>query len=50
MKVTTTTLQKMRQENDRITMLTCTDASFAALLDAAGIDIFLIGDSLGMTV
>ncbi len=50
MKVTTTTLQKMRQENDRITMLTCTDASFAALLDAAGIDIFLIGDSLGMTM
>ena len=50
MKVTTGVLQKMRQENDRISMLTCTDASFAALLDAAGIDIFLIGDSLGMTV
>lgn len=49
-KVTTSTLQKMRQENDRITMITCTDASFASLLDAAGIDIFLIGDSLGMTV
>jgi len=50
MKVTTSTLQKMRQENDRITMLTCTDASFAALLDAAGIDVFLVGDSLAMTV
>jgi 3-methyl-2-oxobutanoate hydroxymethyltransferase len=50
MKVTTSTLQKMRQENDRITMLTCTDASFAALLDAAGVDIFLVGDSLAMTV
>jgi 3-methyl-2-oxobutanoate hydroxymethyltransferase len=50
MKVTTSTLQKMRQENDRITMLTCTDASFAALLDAAGIDTFLVGDSLAMTV
>jgi 3-methyl-2-oxobutanoate hydroxymethyltransferase len=49
-KVTSGTLQKMRQENDRITMLTCTDASFAALLDAAGIDIFLVGDSLGMTI
>jgi 3-methyl-2-oxobutanoate hydroxymethyltransferase len=31
-------------------MLTCTDASFAALLDAAGIDTFLVGDSLGMVV
>jgi 3-methyl-2-oxobutanoate hydroxymethyltransferase len=50
MKVTTTTLQKMAQEGDRITMLTCTDASFAALLDAAGVDTFLVGDSLGMVV
>lgn len=49
-KVTTSTLQKMRDEKDAITMLTCTDASFAALLDAAGIDVFLIGDSLGMVV
>jgi 3-methyl-2-oxobutanoate hydroxymethyltransferase len=49
-KVTTGTLQKMRQEHDAITMLTCTDSSFAGLLDAAGIDIFLIGDSLGMVV
>jgi 3-methyl-2-oxobutanoate hydroxymethyltransferase len=50
MKVTTSTLAKMAQEGDRITMLTCTDASFAALLDAAGIDTFLVGDSLGMVV
>lgn len=49
-KVTTSTLQKMFQEHDQITMLTCTDASFAALLDAAEIDVFLIGDSLGMVV
>lgn len=50
MKVTTSTLQKMVQEGDRITMLTCTDASFAALLDAAGVDTFLVGDSLGMVI
>jgi 3-methyl-2-oxobutanoate hydroxymethyltransferase len=50
MKVTTTTLQKMMQEGDRITMLTCTDASFAAVLDTAGVDTFLVGDSLGMVV
>jgi len=49
-KVTTSVLQKMRQEGERITMLTCTDASFAALLDAAGVDTFLVGDSLGMTI
>ena len=49
-RVTTTTLHKMRQETDAITMLTCTDASFAGLLDAAGVDIFLVGDSLGMVV
>ena len=40
----------MLQEHDPITMLTCTDASFAALLDAAEVDVFLIGDSLGMVV
>lgn len=49
-RVTTSTLQKMLSEHDPITMLTCTDASFAALLDAAEIDVFLIGDSLGMVV
>ena len=49
-RVTTSTLQKMLQEHDPITMLTCTDASFAELLDGAGIDVFLIGDSLGMVV
>jgi 3-methyl-2-oxobutanoate hydroxymethyltransferase len=50
MKVNIGTLQNMVREGDRITMLTCTDASFAALLDAAGVDIFLVGDSLGMVV
>jgi len=34
----------------KLAMLTCYDASFAATLDAAGIDIILIGDSLGMVV
>ncbi len=40
----------MLQEHDPITMLTCTDASFAAMLDVAQVDVFLIGDSLGMVV
>lgn len=37
----------MTQDGDRIAMLTCYDASFAAVLDAAGVDSLLIGDSLG---
>lgn len=40
-------LHKMAQEGSKITMLTCYDASFAALLEAAGVESLLIGDSLG---
>jgi 3-methyl-2-oxobutanoate hydroxymethyltransferase len=50
MRTTLTTLHKMTQDGDRIAMLTCYDASFAALLDAAGVDSLLIGDSLGMVL
>ena len=50
MRTTLTALQKMAQEGGKITMLTCYDASFAALLDAAGVDTLLIGDSLGNVV
>ena len=49
-RVTVTTLQKMREQGERIAMLTCYDASFASLLDDAGVDTILIGDSLGMVV
>jgi 3-methyl-2-oxobutanoate hydroxymethyltransferase len=37
----------MTQDGDKITMLTCYDASFAALLETAGVETLLIGDSLG---
>lgn len=40
-------LGKMRSEGRKISMLTCYDASFAALLDRAGVDVMLVGDSLG---
>jgi 3-methyl-2-oxobutanoate hydroxymethyltransferase len=47
MRVTLHTLHRMAQEGNKITMLTCYDASFAALLEAAGVECLLIGDSLG---
>ncbi|MCB1961126.1 MAG: 3-methyl-2-oxobutanoate hydroxymethyltransferase [Rhodocyclaceae bacterium] len=45
--ITLTTLGKMRAEGDKIVMLTGYDASFAALLERCGVDVILIGDSLG---
>jgi 3-methyl-2-oxobutanoate hydroxymethyltransferase len=48
--VTITSLQSRRETLDRITMLTCYDASFAAILDECGVDVLLIGDSLGMVL
>ena len=43
-------LAQAREAGRRLTMLTCYDASFARVLDDAGIDLILIGDSLGMVV
>nr|WP_235610861.1 3-methyl-2-oxobutanoate hydroxymethyltransferase [Bordetella sp. H567] len=40
----------MHQRGEKIAMLTCYDASFASLLDQCGVDILLIGDSLGNVV
>jgi 3-methyl-2-oxobutanoate hydroxymethyltransferase len=48
--VTLATLAAMRARDEKIAMLTCYDASFAALLDQCGVDILLIGDSLGNVV
>ena len=45
--VTVPKLQAMRDAGEKIAMLTCYDASFAALLERAGVDVLLIGDSLG---
>ena len=50
MAVTIRTLREMKSEGQRITMLTCYDATFARLLDGAGVDVLLVGDSLGMVV
>jgi len=45
--VTVPKLQAMRDTGEKIAMLTCYDASFSALCDRAGVDVLLIGDSLG---
>ena len=50
MKTTLTHLQTMRDKGERIAVLTCYDASFAALLEANGVDVLLVGDSLGMVL
>src|SRR3954447_20021904 len=48
--VTLSTLAKMKATGEKIASLTCYDASFAALLDAADVDVVLVGDSLGMVI
>ncbi len=44
-KVTTNTLQKMKAAGEKISMLTAYDFSFAKIIDGAGIDVILVGDS-----
>jgi 3-methyl-2-oxobutanoate hydroxymethyltransferase len=44
-RITTNTLQKMKANGEKISMITAYDFSFAKLFDAAGIDVILVGDS-----
>ncbi len=48
--VNVATLRKMKAEREPIACLTAYDASFAMLVDAAGADLILVGDSLGMVI
>lgn len=50
MKRTVTSLLQMKQKGEKISMLTCYDYSTAKLMDAADIDMLLVGDSLGNTM
>jgi 3-methyl-2-oxobutanoate hydroxymethyltransferase len=50
MATTLSTLKTMRTNGEKIAALTCYDASFARVLDAAGVDVLLVGDSLGMVI
>lgn len=48
--VNVATLRRMKEQGEKIASLTCYDASFAALTDEAGVDVVLVGDSLGMVI
>ena len=45
-----TSLRKMKDEQNKIAMLTAYDASFAYVLEQADVDVILVGDSLGMVI
>ena len=49
-KITTSVIRDMKRKGEKITMLTAYDYPTAAALDEAGVDILLVGDSLGMVV
>ncbi len=49
-KITIRTLNRMKAEQKKITMLTSYDASFTTVAEAAGVDVLLIGDSLGNVI
>lgn len=48
--VTTSTLLKMKKRGEKIVALTAYDATFARIEDEAGLDVMLVGDSLGMVI
>ena len=48
--VTLSSLARMRAAGEKIASITAYDASFAALVDVAGVDLVLVGDSLGMVI
>lgn len=50
MKNTVATLAEMKAKGEKISQLTCYDYSTARLIDAAGVNMILVGDSLGMTM
>ncbi len=49
-RITISTFKKMKEEKKKIACLTAYDASFAAVLEGAGVELILVGDSLGMVI
>ena len=50
MRLTNDHFRKMRARGEKIVMLTAYDSSFAALCESAGVEMLLVGDSLGMVM
>lgn len=48
--ITNATLAALKERGERIACLTCYDAAFARLLEDAGVEVLLVGDSLGMVI
>lgn len=49
-KLTIPKVQKMKAAGEKIAVVTCYDASFARLIDQTGVEVVLVGDSLGMVI
>ena len=49
-QITVTTLAAMKNKGEKIAVLTCYDASFTTVLEEAGVEVLLVGDSLGMVI
>nr|VFJ78706.1 MAG: 3-methyl-2-oxobutanoate hydroxymethyltransferase [Candidatus Kentron sp. FW] len=49
-RITTISLQKMKQAGEKLVSLTAYDATFAGILEDAGVEVILVGDSLGMVI
>jgi 3-methyl-2-oxobutanoate hydroxymethyltransferase len=49
-KITTTHLKKLKQQNEKFACLTAYDYSFAKLVESCGVEVVLVGDSLGMVL
>ncbi len=49
-KINVKTLAEMKQQGEKAVMLTAYDASFAHIIDQAGVEMILVGDSLGMVI
>jgi 3-methyl-2-oxobutanoate hydroxymethyltransferase len=50
MSITLNTLQTLHSKGEKIAVLTCYDATFAQVLETAGVEVLLVGDSLGMVL
>jgi len=49
-RITASTLKKLKQAGEKFAMLTAYDASFASIIEQAGVEVILVGDSMGMII